>query len=177
MFVHTLRMEHIRVMAYSIPFPTVEYLIDERPLWEHLGLAARHSGILRCRFEGNAPSAFADAKRQFLGTSPPFNQFRSPRLTLYGCECGADYCGVLSTTLEVGTTHVRWRSIAFDNGRELTHPLMDWDDDDQPIGPAVGLALPSLAFERSRYFAAIRAIEPLKLDHQGVPPRKRRGRR
>ncbi|WP_242112220.1 hypothetical protein [Luteimonas aquatica] len=128
-----------------------EFLVDERPLAERLGIAR---DLLFCGTDLDAglPPALRERGRDmFLGRTGAMNQFGSGRLVLYRCHCGCDYCGVASCRLEVAADRVYWHDVTF-------------EDDD---GPAMGQdartpSLPRLTpvarivFDRAQYEQQIR---------------------
>jgi hypothetical protein len=104
-----------------------DFLIDGRPLAEHLGLSRCNLSLCSSPLEwagtgaGTARyrDAVADYARQLTGAAPGLNQFCSGRVVLYGCHCGCDYCGVISARAERSAKVVHWRDVGFEDERAM----------------------------------------------------------
>ena len=53
------------------------------------------------------------------GNIPPPNQFGTPRVVLYRCHCGCDYCGVISCALSKSGQTITWSGIGYEDDSSL----------------------------------------------------------
>src|SRR3979411_3119056 len=92
-----------------------DFVIDGRPLAEHLGLSRCGLDLCGSPLEWAGYARYRAAMdayaRQITGAAPGCNQFGSGRVVLYGCHCGCDYCGVISTRVERSGGVVRWLDV------------------------------------------------------------------
>jgi hypothetical protein len=111
----------IDIEGRAVKLDLRDFLIDGRPLAEHLGVS--RCGLDLCGspldFAGQARHrvAMADYAQQLTGAAPGHNQFGSGRVVLYGCHCGCDYCGVLSTRVERSEGLVHWLDVGHEGER------------------------------------------------------------
>lgn len=90
-----------------------EFFVDGRALPELIGVE-RDLAFIGCDFCSDDPEALSSAVARYTGGAPPRNQFGSPRVVLYRCHCGSDYCGVISFSLVIEEGLVRWRGLSYE---------------------------------------------------------------
>jgi hypothetical protein len=92
-----------------------DFLIDGRPLAQHLGVSRSDLDLCSSPLEWGAYSRYRalldDYGIQLTGTAPGDNQFLSGRVVLYTCHCGCHYCGVISARVERSAGVVRWLDV------------------------------------------------------------------
>lgn len=123
-----------------------EFIIDDKSLCEWFGLGR------------NLANAYTELDvdklrlgsfiRELKGEVTPSNQFGAPRLVLYRCHCGCDFCGVISTKIIVQENTVIWQNVGYENDDELDESELD--EFDQWL-----LTKFNFTFDKIEYFAEL----------------------
>jgi hypothetical protein len=92
-----------------------DFLIDDRPLAEHLGLSRAGLALCGSSLEGKDRATVTGYAEQLLGAAPGGNQFESGRVVLYRCHCGCDYCGVISARVVRESGSIRWIEVGYED--------------------------------------------------------------
>jgi len=102
----------------------VEFLVNGSELSEILGIE-RGLENCGCDIDPVTKTILPDIYNRFIevlaGEIAPVNQFGTPRVVLYRCHCGCDYCGVVSCAISRSGQSITWSSI----GYELDNPPKD----------------------------------------------------
>ena len=133
-----------------------EIFIDAQPLAQLLGVE-RNLRFYEC-VVGNKIQAVAEsAIRQYTGDAPPLNQFGSPRIVLYRCHCGADYCGVISFSLLQHENRVTWRAINYESDAGIVA-----EQDVRASGLENYRAIDEISFDADQYMAEFERYRQLR---------------
>lgn len=123
-----------------------EFLIDEKPLCEWFG-DGRNLG--NCYTEIDIDKVrYVHFANQLTGQTEPSNQLDTPRLVLYRCHCGCDYCGVVSTEIVVQENTVTWQNVGYEDDDNMSESEMDECDKWQ-------LTRLNFTFDKQAYIAEI----------------------
>jgi hypothetical protein len=118
-------LKHLEIETFEFAYTVAEnntsgvarqsdFLIDGQPLGKMLGLWEQRPWFGRTRLD-EPQIALSSFICQLLGEAPPQNQFGTPRLVLFGCHCGCDYCGIVSCGIERDGSTIRWRDICHED--------------------------------------------------------------
>lgn len=96
--------------AHELTVP--EIFVDGQALSGMIGVE-RDLAFINCDFTSDDPNVIRSAIAQYTGQAAPCNQFGSPRIVLYRCHCGSDYCGVISFSLVEKGGLILWRNLSY----------------------------------------------------------------
>lgn len=125
---------------------TGEFIIDDKSLCEWFGLGRNlANSYTELDVDKLRLGSFI---RKLKGEVKPSNQFGTPRLVLYGCHCGCDFCGVISAEIIVQENTVIWQNVGYENDDGLDES--EFDEFDQWL-----LTKFNFTFDKAKYFAEL----------------------
>ena len=123
-----------------------EFIIDGKSLADWLEI---ERGLDNCYTELDIDKArFLHFANQLIGETEPSNQFDTPRLVLYRCHCGCDYCGVVSAEIITHDNSITWQNVGYEDDDNMDESEMDEFDEWQ-------LKRLNFTFDKTEYFAEI----------------------